>query len=129
MHEREEEERAPFHREVGLILDCAVEVHRVLGHGLLEKPYENAPVREFELREIPFVQQPRFPVDYKGRRVGEFIPDLIAFDAVVVDAKTIDRIGDLEIAQMLNYLRITKLRVGFIINFKQRRIETRRVIL
>lgn len=125
----EDEGKTPFHREVGLILDCAVEVHRVLGHGLLEKPYENALVREFELREIPFVQQPRFPVDYKGRRVGEFIPDLIAFDSVVVDTKTIDRIGDLEIAQMLNYLRITKLRVGFIINFKQRRIETRRVIL
>ncbi len=124
-----EEEKQLFHREVGMILDSAIEVHRVLGHGLLEKPYENALVREFELREIPFIQQPRYPVDYKGRRVGEFVPDLIAFGAIVIDIKTIDHIGEIEIAQMLNYLRLTKLRVGFIINFKHRRLETRRVIL
>ncbi len=124
-----EEDKPLFHREVGMILDSAFEVHRVLGHGLLEKPYENALVREFELRDIPFVQQPRFPLDYKGRLVGEFVPDLIAFDSIVVDTKTIDHIGDVEIAQMLNYLRLTKLRVGFIINFKHRRLETRRIIL
>lgn len=124
-----EEEKPLFHREVGMILDSAVEVHRILGHGLLEKPYENALVREFEVRDIPFVQQPRFLIDYKGRCIGEFVPDLIAFDSIVVDTKTIDHIGDLEIGQMLNYLRITKLRVGFIINFKHCRLETRRVIL
>jgi GxxExxY protein len=124
-----EEEKKLFHSEVGMILDAAVEVHRVLGHGLLEKPYENALVHEFALRGIPFVQQPRYQVDYKGRMVGEFIPDLVAFNSIVVDAKTIDHIGDVEIAQMLNYLRITRLRVGFIINFKHRRIETRRIVL
>ena len=118
-----------FHREVGMILDAAVEVHRVLGYGLLEKPYENALVREFEIRAIPCVQQPRYSVDYKGCRVGDFVPDLIAFGSIVIDTKTIDHIGDFEIGQMLNYLRITKLRVGFIINFKYRRIETRRVVL
>ena len=124
-----EEDKPLFHREVGMVLDSAFEVHRVLGHGLLEKPYENALVPEFELRDIQFVQQPRFPLDYKGRLVGEFVPDLIAFDSIVVDTKTIDHIGDVEIAQMLNYLRLTKLRVGFIINFKHRRLETRRIIL
>ncbi|MEO7339373.1 MAG: GxxExxY protein [Luteolibacter sp.] len=112
-----------------MILDSAFEVHRVLGHGLLEKPYENALVREFELRDIPFVQQPRFPLDYKGRLVGEFVPDLIAFGSIVVDTKTVDHIGDIEIAQMLNYHRLTKLRVGFIVNFKHRRLESRRIIL
>ena len=124
-----EGERKLFHREVGMILDAAVEVHRVLGYGLLEKPYENALVREFEIRSIPCIQQPRYPVDYKGCRVGDFVPDLIAFGSVVIDTKTIDHIGDLEVGQMLNYLRITKLRVGFIINFKHRRIDTRRVVL
>lgn len=119
----------PFHHEVGMILDAAVEVHRHLGPGLLEKPNENALVREFEIRHIPFIQQPRYPLEYKGRVVGEFIPDVIAFSAVVVDAKAIDRIGEFELAQMINYLRITGLRVGFIINFKHRRLETRRVVL
>ena len=124
-----EEEKILFYSEVGMILDAAVEVHRVLGHGLLEKPYENALVHEFGLRKIPYVQQPRYPVDYKGHLVGVFVPDLIAFDSVVVDTKTIDHIGDMEMAQMLNYLRITRLRVGFIINFKHRRLETRRIVL
>lgn len=124
-----EEEKLLFHREVGMILDSAVEVHRILGHGLLEKPYENALVHEFELRGIPYVQQPRFQLDYKGHLVGEFIPDLIAFETIVVDTKTIDHIGEVEIAQMLNYLRLTKLRVGFIINFKNRRLESRRIVL
>ncbi len=123
------EEKQLFHLEVGMILDSAVEVHRVLGHGLLEKPYENALVREFELRGIPFLQQPRYQIGYKGRQIGEFVPDLVAFESIVVDTKTISHIGDNEIAQMLNYLRITNLRVGFILNFKHRRLESRRVIL
>ena len=127
-HEMEERSQL-FYEEVGKILDAAVEVHRVLGYGLLEKPYENALAREFALRGIRFVQQPRFPVEYKGVRVGEFVPDLIVFDSIIVDTKTIDRITDLEVGQMINYSRVTKLRVGFIINLKNHRLETRRVVL
>jgi GxxExxY protein len=127
-HEMEERSQL-FYEEVGNILDAAVEVHRVLGYGLLEKPYENALVREFVLRGIRFIQQPRFPVEYKGVKVGEFVPDLIVFDSIIVDTKTIDRITDLEVGQMINYLRVTKLRVGFIINFKNHRLETRRIVL
>jgi GxxExxY protein len=61
--------------------------------------------------------------------VGEFIPDLIAFGSVIVDAKVIDRITDYERGQMMNYLRITKLRVGLILNFKHARLEWERIIL
>ena len=116
-------------KESGEILDAAVEVHRVLGYGLIEKPYENALAFELELRGIPFQQQPRFPVEYKGRDIGEFIPDLIAFDEIIIDTKTVARIGDVEIGQMLNYLKITGLKLGLIINFKNPRIEVRRVVL
>jgi GxxExxY protein len=58
-----------------------------------------------------------------------FIPDLIAFDQVVVDAKVIDRITDVERGQMLNYLKITKLRVGVILNFKTPKLEWERIVL
>ena len=105
-----------------------MEVLNGLGAGLNEKPYENALVVEFGLGGISFEQQPRFPVDYKGIRVGEFVPDLIAGAAVVVDAKVIERITDIERGQMLNYLRITGLKVGLIINFKRPKLEWERII-
>jgi len=76
-----------------------------------------------------FGQQPFFDVLYKGHKVGLFIPDLIAFDAVVVDTKVIDRITDHERGLMLNYLRITKLRVGVILNFKHAKLEWERIVL
>jgi len=115
--------------EVFQIVGSAIEVLNALGNGLVEKPYENALVVEFGLRRIPFRQQPLFHVLYKGHKVVLFIPDLTVFDAVVVDAKVIERITDHERGLMLNYLRITKLRVGLILNFKHAKLEWERVVL
>jgi GxxExxY protein len=108
---------------------AAIEVLNELGHGLNEKPYENALVVEFGLRNIPLHQQPQFDILYKGHNVGRFIPDLVAFDAVVVDAKVIERNTDIERGQMLNYLKITKLRVVVILNFKNPKLEWERIVL
>jgi GxxExxY protein len=118
-----------FEHEAHQIVGCAIEVINELGYGLLEKPYENALVVEFGLRDIPFAQQPRFDVMYKGIKVGEYIPDLIAFDKIVVDTKVIEKITDLELGQMLNYLSITGLKLGIILNFKRPRLEWKRVVL
>ena len=118
-----------FKNEVYQIVACAIEVLNTLGHGIVERPYENALVVEFRIRQIPFRQQPVFDVLYKANKVGLFVPDLIAFHAVVIDAKVIDRITDHERGLMLNYLRITKLRVGVILNFKHRKLEWERIIL
>jgi GxxExxY protein len=118
-----------FKEEVFQIVGCAIEVLNTLGHGIVEKPYENAFVVEFRLRAIPFRQQPVFDLFYKEMKVGLFVPDLIAFDAIVVDTKVIDRISEHERGLMLNYLRITKLRVGVILNFKHRKLEWERLIL
>ncbi len=115
--------------EVFQIVGCAIEVLNTLGHGLVEKPYENALVVEFLLRKIPFRQQPSFDVLYKGHKIGLFVPDLIAFDSVVVDTKIIDQITDHERGLMLNYLRITGLRVGVILNFKHSKLEWQRIAL
>src|SRR3989442_1127952 len=67
--------------EVYQSVGCALEVLNGLGHGLHEKPYENALVVEFGLRKIPFVQQPQYDVVYKQVTVGEYVPDLIVFGA------------------------------------------------
>ena len=111
------------------VVGCAMEVLNDLGHGLLEKPYENALVVEFELRGISFEQQPRFPVIYKGVSVGEYIPDLITHEQMVVDTKVIERITDHEVGQIMNYLKITGLRVGLILNFRHAKLEWKRVVL
>ncbi len=115
--------------ETHQIIGCAMEVLNILGHGLLEKPYENALVVEFGLRGIPFSQQPRFDVRYKSVKVGEYIPDLTCFGQVIVDTKTIHRITDHEIGQMLNYLKVTGLKVGLLLNFKHPKLEWKRIVL
>ena len=76
-----------FKEEVFQIVGSAIEVLNGIGHGLNEKPYENALVVEFGIRKISFKQQVNFDVLYKGHKVGLFIPDLIAFDQVLVDTK------------------------------------------
>src|SRR2546423_9507169 len=79
-------------RETHDVIGCAFEVLNELGHGLNEKCYENSLVVEFGLRKIAFAKQRQFDVLYKAHKVGRFIPDLIAFDQVIVDTKVIDRI-------------------------------------
>jgi len=122
-------EKLLLKNEVFQVVGCAIEVLNTLGHGLVEKPYENALVIEFLLRKIPFKQQPSYDVLYKGHKIGLFVPDLIVFDALVVDTKVIDKITDHERGLMLNYLRITALRVGVILNFKHRKLEWERIAL
>ena len=115
--------------EVYQIVGAAFAVLKELGHGLHQKPYENALVVEFGLARIPFVQQSRFPVMYKGVQVAEYVPDLIAFGSVISDTKVIEQITDFERGQMMNYLRISGLKVGLILNFKRAKLELERIIL
>jgi GxxExxY protein len=117
-----------FEKETEAILNCAMEVANTLGHGLLEKPYENSLVVEMRLRGIPAVQQPRHEVVYKDVKVGEYVPDLVVFEKVIVDTKVIEHFTDHELGQMLNYLKITGLPVGLIINFKHAKVTWKRVV-
>lgn len=118
-----------YRDEVFNIVGAAMEILNAVGHGLHEKPYENGLVVEFALRKIPYEQQKRFPVVYKGRLLSEYVPDLIAYNCVIVDTKVIDRITQHERGQMMNYLRITRLQVGLILNFKHAKLEWERIVL
>jgi GxxExxY protein len=121
----------PFFLKAGTeqIIGFAFEVLNEIGHGLHENIYENAFTVLFKLNGMAFDQQRRFPVLFRGAEVGEFVPDLIAFGSVIVDPKVIDYIPDYERGKMLNYLRITKLRVGLLLNFKKPRLKFERVVL
>jgi len=111
------------------VTGAAIEVLNELGHGIHEKPYENALLVELGLRAIPCEQQTRFNVIYKTVKVGEYIPDLIAARKIIVDTKVVDRITDHERGQMINYLRITQLPVGLIFNFRYSRLQWERIVL
>ncbi len=112
------------------IVGVAFEVLNTLGHGLHEKPYENALVVVFSLVKIPFEQQLCFPVIYKTVQVSEYVPDLIAYGTVIVDTKVIDLITDHERGQMMNYLRISGLsKSGLILNLKRAKLEWERLVL
>jgi GxxExxY protein len=115
--------------ETEQIIGCVFHVLNEVGHGFHEKIYENSLAAAFKLKGIAFDQQRRFPVLFKGEQVGEFIPDFLVFEAVVTDPKVIDQVTDYERGQMLNYLRITKKRVGLILNFKHARLQWERVVL
>jgi GxxExxY protein len=117
-----------FRKEVYAIVGAALEVLRELGHGIHEKPYERALAVELQLRSLPFEQQTPFDIIYKKVNVGRFTPDLVVLGKIIVDTKVIDRITDHERGQMLNYLRITRLPVGVILNFRHAKLEWERLV-
>jgi len=111
------------------IMGCCFEVLKELGHGLHEKPYENALMIAFGDAGIAVAQQEPFAIKFRDQVVGQFIPDLVVDGAVIIETKVIDRITDHERSLMLNYLRITGLRVGLVVNFKHAKLQWERVVL
>ena len=111
------------------IIGCAMTVHNTLGHGLREKTYENALCVEFRHQGIEYSQQIRYSVYYRNELVDEFVPDLVVEKRVIVDTKTVETIIDDHRGTMINYLKISGLKVGVIINFKNRKLEWERLVL
>ena len=123
-------ERELIHKELtGEIIDSACTVHNTLGCGLLEKVYENSLAWEFELRGKKVTSQKEYKVVYKKKEVGVYYADLIVEDKVVVEVKSVDEISDTHRAQLLNYLRISGLRVGLLINFAKPKLKYERFVV
>lgn len=120
-----------LHKDLtGKILGAAMEVHQELGCGFLEALYQEAFEHELKLGRIDFVRQKSYRVVYKDIVLRHpYIPDLIVEKKVVVDLKAVREIGAIEEAQMINYLKITNLEVGLIINFAGRSLEWKRLVL
>jgi GxxExxY protein len=120
-----------LHKDLtGRILGVAMEVHRELGCGFLEAIYQEAFEHEMKLSRISFIPQKPHRVAYKDIILRHpYVPDLIVEGKAVVDLKAIREIGAIEEAQMINYLKITKLQVGLIINFGCRSLEWKRLVL
>jgi GxxExxY protein len=109
------EERDPLTSQV---IGAAIEVHRVLGPGLLESVYQKCLQKELSLRGLSFVSQARLPLIYKGETLeDEFVMDLYFPGRLVVELKAIEKIAPVHEAQLLTYLRLSQTHVGLLINF------------
>ena len=99
------------------IIGCAITVHRELGPGLLEATYEEALCIEMTDASLTFDRQPRLPVTYKGRVIGEYRPDLVVARRVVLEIKSVERLIGIHRAQLLASMRVLRLPVGLLMNF------------
>lgn len=110
------------------ILGAAMAVLNELRPGLDEKLYENALVLELQARGHTVEQQKEFPVFYRGHFIGKPIPDLIVDGKVIADPKVVTAFNETPIAQMLGYLNIPGLGVALLLNFKNSKLEWKRVV-
>ena len=101
-----------------VIIGAAIEVHRVIGPGLLESVYEVALCRELWLRGLNVERQVSVPVSYKGQTLDCHVKlDLLIEQSVVVEVKAVDKLVPIHTAQLLTYLRLQNLWLGLLINF------------
>ncbi len=105
------------------VIGAAIDVHKTLGPGLLERLYEQAMVYELLQRQIPFRQQHRVAVSYKNAVLGETVLDLVVGDVLVVELKSVEKVSDLHLAQLVTYLRTARLPLGLLINFNCTRLK------
>ncbi len=109
MHENEISEK---------VIGCTIEVHRILGPGLLESVYEDALCHELKLQGMQFIRQKPVPIPYKDIKLGTDLRlDLLVEDKVIVDLKAKEKFSKIEKPQLLTYLRLSEKRLGLIINF------------
>ena len=113
--------------EVYRIVGAAINVSNNLGCGFLEAVYQEVLGIEFSDNNIPFEAQKRLTITYKDRILTkEYIADFLCFEKIIVEIKAIKNITEIEEAQLINYLKATKLPLGLIINFGGEKMEWKR---
>jgi GxxExxY protein len=112
-----------LNRWTNAIIGACIEVHREHGPGFTEDVYESSLAIEFELRGIPFERQVPVPVTYKGRRVGSGRIDFVVADRVVVELKAVEALAPIHTAQVISYLKATRLRLAILVNFNVRALR------
>ena len=103
------------------VIGCALDVHRTLGPGLLESAYQGCLAHELSESGIPFKAQYPMPIEYKDVRLDcGYRLDLLIDDKLIVEIKSVETIMNIHRAQLLTYLRLSKLKVGLLVNFNVR---------
>ncbi len=118
-------------QEVYDIIGAAMEVYWQLGRGFLEPIYQEAFEIELGRRGLPFEPQQELTILYKGHRLEKkYVPDLICFSQIIVELKACERLAGIDVGQLLNYMKMTQLHVGLLINFgSQPKLEWKRYVI
>jgi len=111
------------------IIGLAMEVHSNLGYGFLEKVYEHSLMLLFNKYNIKAEQQSQVPVYFEDQVVGHYVCDIIVEKKIILELKTVDKITDVHKAQLMNYLKATGIKLGIILNFKNKSLEQLRIVL
>ncbi|OWP84066.1 NADH:ubiquinone oxidoreductase [Flavobacterium davisii] len=112
------------------IIGICMEVHRILGPGLLEIVYKDALEIEFRENNIPFEREKELTIDYKGIiLLHKFYADFIVFDEIILEIKSAKEINNEHIAQTLNYMKLAETQLGIIANFQNKSLVHKRLIL
>ena len=105
------------------------EVHKALGPGLLEKVYQEALEKELKLQGIPFEREKSFTITYKGEELEQkYIADFVIYDKIVVELKAVEELLPVHKAQVINYLALTGLKLGLLVNFNAEKIKPERIV-
>jgi GxxExxY protein len=112
------------------VIGICMEVHRILGPGLLEIVYKDALEIEFNNNNIPFVREKEFIINYKGNILPhKFYADFVVFEDIILEIKTAKEINNEHIAQTLNYMRLADTPVGIIANFQNKSLVHKRLVI
>ena len=105
------------------------EVHKALGPGLLENSYHNALFLNLRKKGFNTKYQFPLPVFYENDQVGDYFADLLLENKIIIEIKSVETFSKAHIAQLINYLRISKCRVGFLVNFQHSSCKFKRLVL
>ena len=117
--------------ETYAVVGAAMEVYYKLGPGFLEPVYQQVLPIEFALRNIPFESQRRFNIEYKGTTIEkEYVADFVCFGQIIVEIKALNQLSTVDWSQVLNYLKVSRMRVGLLFNFGSvGRLEWKKLVI
>ncbi|MCQ2075482.1 MAG: GxxExxY protein [Bacteroidaceae bacterium] len=117
-----------FEKESYMIRGCALEVHKELGCGFLEKVYQDALEIEFRNAGVPYEREKQIKVQYKGETLmHDYYADFVCYESIIIELKAVETVLPIHKAQTINYLKATGFQLGFLINFGEESLNIERL--
>jgi GxxExxY protein len=122
-----EEKELPYSELTHAILSCCFEVMQELGPGFLEKVYKNALLIAMRQKGLQVEVERPYEVIFRGQIIGRYIADLVVNQTVIVELKCCEKLISEHQAQVFNYLTVSDLPIGLLVNFRRRKLEWKRL--